>query len=205
MLSSLKKTFLGIGATSALVNILALTGSFFMLQVYDRVIPGRSLPTLVGLGIIAATLYAFQGILELVRSMLLVRVGHSVDERFGETVYDSLVLFPSRMQVPGDGLQSVRDLDFARGFLSGPGPTALFDIPWMPFYLGLCFLFHVWIGVTASGRRLDACWANDPGRTEVAWAGEGGSEDRVGTDGSCGSNTAKLRSRSCDGFRPSAW
>lgn len=149
VLFSLKKAVLGIGATSAIVNILALTGSFFMLQVYDRVIPGHSLPTLVGLGIIAATLYAFQGILELVRSMLLVRVGLSVDERFGETVYGSLVLFPSRMQVPGDGLQSVRDMDTVRGFLSGPGPTALFDIPWMPFYLGLCFLFHVWIGLTA--------------------------------------------------------
>ncbi|PDS71387.1 type I secretion system permease/ATPase [Rhizobium sp. L43] len=149
VLFSLKKAFVGIGATSALVNILTLTGSFFMLQVYDRVIPGHSLPTLVGLGIIAATLYVFQGILELVRSMLLVRVGLSVDERFGETVYDSLILFPSRMQVPGDGLQSVRDLDSVRGFLSGPGPTALFDIPWMPLYLGLCFLFHVWIGIAA--------------------------------------------------------
>lgn len=149
VLSSLKKAFLGIGATSALVNVLALTGSFFMLQVYDRVIPGRSLPTLVGLGIIAATLYVFQGVLELIRSMILVRVGLSVDERFGETVYDSLVLLPSRMQVPGDGLQSVRDLDSVRGFLSGSGPIALFDIPWMPFYLGLCFLFHMWIGITA--------------------------------------------------------
>ncbi len=149
VLSSLKMAFLGIGATSALVNILALTGSFFMLQVYDRVIPARSLPTLVGLGIIAATLYAFQGFLEVVRSMLLVRLGLSVDERFGTTVYDSLVLFPARMQMQGDGLQPVRDLDVVRSFLSGPGPTALFDIPWMPFYLGLCFLFHIWIGVTA--------------------------------------------------------
>jgi ATP-binding cassette subfamily C protein len=149
VLSSLKMAFLGIGATSALVNILALTGSFFMLQVYDRVIPARSLPTLVGLGIIAATLYAFQGFLEVVRSMLLVRLGLSVDERFGTTVYDSLVLFPARMQMQGEGLQPVRDLDVVRSFLSGSGPTALFDIPWMPFYLGLCFLFHVWIGVTA--------------------------------------------------------
>ncbi|MGO7153185.1 type I secretion system permease/ATPase [Rhizobium leguminosarum] len=149
VLFSLKKAVLGIGATSAIVNILALTGSFFMLQVYDRVIPGRSLPTLAGLAIIAATLYVFQGVLELVRSMLLVRIGLSVDERFGETVHDSLVLLPSRMQVPGDGLQSVRDMDTVRGFLSGPGPTALFDIPWMPFYLGLCFFFHVWIGWTA--------------------------------------------------------
>ncbi|NKM00968.1 type I secretion system permease/ATPase [Rhizobium leguminosarum] len=149
VLFSLKKAVLGIGATSAIVNILALTGSFFMLQVYDRVIPGRSLPTLAGLAIIAATLYVFQGVLELVRSMLLVRIGLSVDERFGETVHDSLVLLPSRMHVPGDGLQSVRDMDTVRGFLSGPGPTALFDIPWMPFYLGLCFFFHVWIGWTA--------------------------------------------------------
>lgn len=146
---SLRKAFLGIGAASAVINVLALTGSFFMLQVYDRVIPGRSIPTLIGLAIVAATLYAFQGILELVRSQILVRVGLSVDERLSNSVYNSLVLFPSRMQVPGDGLQSVRDLDTVRGFLSGPGPTALFDMPWMPFYLGLCFLFHFWIGVTA--------------------------------------------------------
>ncbi|MGO4117505.1 type I secretion system permease/ATPase [Rhizobium ruizarguesonis] len=149
VLSSLRKAFLGVGLTSCFINILALTGSFFMLQVYDRVIPGRSLPTLVGLGIIAATLFVFQGILELIRSMLLVRVGTAVDERFGDRVYGSLILLPSRMQMPGDGLQSVRDLDTVRGFLSGQGPTALFDMPWMPFYLSLCFLFHFWIGVTA--------------------------------------------------------
>ncbi|WP_184457527.1 type I secretion system permease/ATPase [Rhizobium aethiopicum] len=149
VLSSLRRAFLGVGLTSCVINILALTGSFFMLQVYDRVIPGRSLPTLVGLGIIAATLFVFQGILELIRSLLLVRVGTAVDERFGDRVYGSLVLLPSRIQMPGDGLQCVRDLDTVRGFLSGPGPTALFDMPWMPFYLFLCFLFHFWIGVTA--------------------------------------------------------
>jgi len=149
VVSSLRRAFLGIGATSAVINVLALTGSFFMLQVYDRVIPGRSIPTLIGLAIVAATLYAFQGMLELLRSQILVRVGLSVDERLSNSVYNSLILFPSRMQVPGDGLQSVRDLDTVRGFLSGPGPTALFDMPWMPFYLGLCFLFHFWIGVTA--------------------------------------------------------
>ncbi|EJJ26152.1 type I secretion system permease/ATPase [Rhizobium sp. CF142] len=149
VLSSLRKAFLGVGLTSCVINILALTGSFFMLQVYDRVIPGRSLPTLVGLGVIAATLFLFQGVLELIRSMLLVRVGTAVDERFGDRVYGSLILLPSRMQMPGDGLQCVRDLDTVRGFLSGQGPTALFDMPWMPFYLGLCFLFHFWIGVTA--------------------------------------------------------
>lgn len=135
--------------TSCVVNILALTGSFFMLQVYDRVIPGRSLPTLVGLGIITATLFAFQGILELIRTLLLARVGQSVDERFSQVVFRSFVIAPSKRHTSQSSLQSLRDIDTVRGFLSGPGPTALFDLPWMPFYLGLCFLFHPWIGAVA--------------------------------------------------------
>ncbi len=120
-----------------------------MLQVYDRVIPGRSLPTLAGLAIIAATLFIFQGTLELLRSMLLARVGMSLDERMNRKVFGSLIYLPTRAQTPDDGLQSVRDLEQVRSFLSGSGSTALFDLPWMPFYLILCFLFHFWIGFTA--------------------------------------------------------
>ncbi|WP_442967617.1 type I secretion system permease/ATPase [Rhizobium sp. BR 362] len=149
MLSSLRKAFFSIAIASAAINMLALTGSFFMLQVYDRVIPSRSLPTLAGLAIIAATLYIFQGALELLRSMLLARVGVSLDERMNRKIFGSLILLPTKMQAPDDGLQSVRDLEQIRSFLSGAGSTALFDLPWMPFYLILCFLFHFWIGFTA--------------------------------------------------------
>lgn len=148
-ISSLRGALYGVGLTSCVVNVLALTGSFFMLQVYDRVIPARSLPTLVGLIIITATLFAFQGILELIRALLLARVGQSVDERFGQTVFRSFAAAPARQQSPQDGLQPLRDIDTTRSFLSGPGLTALFDLPWMPFYLGLCLLFHMWIGITA--------------------------------------------------------
>ena len=49
---------------------------------------------------------------------------------------------PLRAQIPGDGLQPLRDLDQVRSFLSAAGPTALFDLPWMPLYLGICFIFH---------------------------------------------------------------
>jgi ATP-binding cassette subfamily C protein len=140
---------LALGLTSCFVNLLALTGSFFMLQVYDRVIPARSLPTLVGLGIITLTLFAFQGVLELVRSLVLARLGQSVDERFGPVVFRSFAAPPSRRNGEEAGMQPLRDIDMVRGFLSGPGPTALFDLPWMPFYLGLCFVFHVWIGAAA--------------------------------------------------------
>ncbi|WFU11454.1 type I secretion system permease/ATPase (plasmid) [Rhizobium sp. CB3090] len=149
ILSSLRKAFFSITIASAAINTLALTGSFFMLQVYDRVIPGRSLPTLAGLAIITATLFIFQGALELLRSMLLARVGVSLDERLNQKVFGSLIFLPTRMQTPDDGLQPVRDLEQVRSFLSGGGSTALFDLPWMPFYLVLCFLFHFWIGFTA--------------------------------------------------------
>lgn len=134
---------------SGVVNILALTGSFFMLQVYDRVIPGRSVPTLVGLAVFAATLFIFQGVLELIRSRLLVRIGMALDAQLSGQVYAALMRLPLRTTLAGDGLQSLRDLDQVRSFLSSAGPTALFDLPWMPLYLGICFLFHFWIGMAA--------------------------------------------------------
>lgn len=134
---------------SGVVNILALTGSFFMLQVYDRVIPGRSVPTLVGLAVFAGTLFVFQGALELIRSRLLVRIGMALDARLSGQVYAALMRLPLRTKLAGDGLQSLRDLDQVRSFMSSAGPTALFDLPWMPLYLAICFLFHFWIGMTA--------------------------------------------------------
>ncbi|WP_037074973.1 type I secretion system permease/ATPase [Rhizobium mesoamericanum] len=149
LVSSLRVGALGLGVTSCLVNILALSGSFFMLQVYDRVIPSRSLPTLIGLIVIVVTLFAFQWLLDLTRSLLLGQIGRAVDERFSGRAFLSVALSASRKPSPGDGLQTIRDIDTVRGFLSGPGPGALFDLPWMPFYLGLCFLFHHWIGATA--------------------------------------------------------
>jgi ABC-type protease/lipase transport system fused ATPase/permease subunit len=147
VLSSFRGALAGLALMSGLINLLALTGSFFMLQVYDRVIPSRSVPTLVGLAFIALTLFAFQGALELLRTRLLGRIGLAIDQRLGAAVYSAVVRLSLRSKADGDGLQPLRDLDSVRGFLSGPGPTALFDMPWIPLYLGICFLFHVWIGI----------------------------------------------------------
>ncbi|MGE4251566.1 MAG: type I secretion system permease/ATPase [Parvibaculaceae bacterium] len=148
-LSGFRNALLGIGAMSGVVNILALTGSFFMLQVYDRVVPGRSVPTLLGLVLLAGLLFAFQGLLDFIRARLLVRIGLAVDARISSGAYAMLMRLPLRVKSTGDGLQSLRDLDQLRAYLSSAGPTALFDLPWMPLYLAICFLFHVWIGVAA--------------------------------------------------------
>lgn len=119
-----------------------------MLEVYDRVLPSRSVPTLVGLLALVVVLYLFQGMLDAIRGRLLSRIAMRLDAMLTERTYRLVVRLPLQAPSGGEGIQPVRDLDTIRSYLSGRGPTALFDIPWLPFYLAICFAFHVWIGVT---------------------------------------------------------
>ena len=148
-LASCRGTFVAIGLISGMTNILMLTGSFFMLEVYDRVLPSHSLQTLVGLVILAAGLFIMLGLLDTIRARILVRVGANLDESLSGRVYDTIVRLPLKVGNRGDGLLPLRDLDSVRSFLSGLGPIALFDLPWLPIYLIICFLFHPYIGLAA--------------------------------------------------------
>ena len=150
-LKACHSAFVGIGMMSAMINVLYLTGSFFMLEVYDRVVPSRSVPTLIGLVILAAFLYAAQGVLDLIRSRILVRVGASLDESLGARIFDTVARLPLKVGQRNDGTLPIRDLDSIRSFMGGLGPVAMFDLPWMPFYIAICFAFHPLIGVTALG------------------------------------------------------
>ncbi|HMK70085.1 MAG TPA: type I secretion system permease/ATPase [Xanthobacteraceae bacterium] len=148
-LASCRRAFLAIALFSGMSNVLMLTGALFMLEIYDRILPSRSVPTLVALLILVAGLYAAQAVIDAIRSRILVRVGHSLDEAIGLRVYDAVVRLPLKIGSKGEGAQPIRDLDIVRGFLSGAGPVALFDLPWLPIYLAICFLFHTYIGLTA--------------------------------------------------------
>src|SRR4051812_21536463 len=86
-LAACRGALISIGLMSCMGNILMLTGSIFMLEVYDRVLPSRSVPTLAGLVILAAGLYAAQGLLELIRTRILVRIGARLDETLSGRVY----------------------------------------------------------------------------------------------------------------------
>jgi len=144
--------FVGVGLFSGLINLLALTGSFYMLQVYDRVLPSHSVPTLIGLTLLMAGLYIANGMLDFFRVRVMSRVGVRIDNEVREEVYEALRLLPlrtRRTRVSGDGLQAVRDLDQIRSFFSGLGPTALFDLPWVPVYLAVIFLLHPLLGLLA--------------------------------------------------------
>src|ERR1700678_2017623 len=150
-LAACRRAFLAVALFSGMSNVLMLTGALFMLEIYDRVLPSRSVPTLVALLILAGGLYAAQGGIDAIRSRILVRCGHSLNEAMSLRVFDVIVRLPLKIGSKGDGTQPIRDLDTVRGFLSGLGPVALFDLPWMPVYLAICFLFHTYIGLTALG------------------------------------------------------
>src|SRR3954447_18623129 len=144
-----RSAFVGVGVMSCIINLLYLTGSIFMLEVYDRVLPSRSVPTLIGLIIIAAGLYAAQGALDMIRSRILGRIGTALDESLNARVFDTVVRLPLSAGSRNEGLQPLRDLDNIRSFLGSQGPGAFFDLPWLPLYLAICFAFHVMLGVTA--------------------------------------------------------
>ncbi|RVO63331.1 type I secretion system permease/ATPase [Sinorhizobium meliloti] len=148
-LGDCRAAFIGVGVASALVNLLYLTGSFFMLEVYDRILPSRSIPSLIALSLLALLLYAFQGAFELIRGRMLVRIAGALDESLNGRIYRAIVKAPLKLRMQGDGLQALRDFDQVRSFLSGVGPAALFDLPWLPFYIAICFLFHPVIGLIA--------------------------------------------------------
>src|SRR5205085_8803312 len=86
---------------------------------------------------------------DLIRGRILGRIGTSLDETLNTRVFQTVVRLPLMVGNRNEGLQPLRDLDNVRSFLGSMGPGAFFDLPWLPFYLAICFAFHVLIGTTA--------------------------------------------------------
>ncbi len=148
-LADCRRAFWGVALFSAIVNLLMLAGPIYMLQVYDRVLASRNVPTLVALTIFLVGAYAFQGILDLIRSRIVVRGSALLDRRLGETVHGAVIALGARGGNAAQAHQPLRDLDQIRSFMTGTGPIAIVDLPWIPFFLAICFLIHPWIGILA--------------------------------------------------------
>lgn len=145
-LASCAYGFAAVAAFTAVVNVLTLTGSLYMLQVYDRVLPSHSLPTLVALSALVVVLYVVLGVFDWLRHRLLSRIGVALDRALCGPVFSAVIRPAARGGAARP--QLAKDLDTVRGFLSSLGPTAVFDLPWMPLYGGLCFLLHPYLGYT---------------------------------------------------------
>jgi ATP-binding cassette subfamily C exporter for protease/lipase len=148
VLRSFKSTFFAVGAFSAIINLLMLAPSLYMLQVYDRVLASRNEVTLLMLTVLIVCAYLFMGALELIRSFILVRIGAKFDMRLNRRIYTAA--FEQNLKQTGvNAGQALADLTSVRQFLTGSALFAFFDAPWFPVYLIVIFVFEPVLGLFA--------------------------------------------------------
>lgn len=145
-LKSCRSAFVSVGFFSMFINLLMLTGPLFMLQVYDRVLASKSQSTLVALVILVAALFIFLGLLELVRTRILARIGEKINQQLSAPSLVATINHAVK-QTPNVGTQPIRDLDTLKSFIASNGPATLFDLPWTPIYLAVNFMLHWVLGV----------------------------------------------------------
>lgn len=146
-IAPMRRVLLPVLVISSVYNVLLLSGSFFMLLVYDDVIPSRSIPSLVSLLVMVALAYGFQALLDVVRGRVMVQVGSLFMRGVGDRVLDVLSGYELTRGAIPNGTQIARDTDTVRAYLSGPGPLAVVDLPWVLVYLLILAVFHWSIGL----------------------------------------------------------
>ena len=148
-LKACRTQFILVGVFSGVVNLLQLTTSVYMMQVFDRVLATRVLDTLLYLSIIAIVAVAVLSVLEAVRGKVMQRIGTWVEHRvapegFVRALESTLRGRPYRME-------ALRDLAVCRGYLGSPGALSLYDVPWVPVYIAVIFMLHPVMGFIALG------------------------------------------------------
>ena len=146
-LRACRRHFLFAALFSGLINILYLVPSIFMLQVYDRVVPTRGGATLLMLTLILVVSLIVFAALDTVRMRLLLRASVRLERMAAPEILHRILGTSSA--TPVQRAQAMRDFDTLRGTLTGPAIIAIFDAPWAPIYIIICFMLHPWIGVLA--------------------------------------------------------
>jgi ATP-binding cassette subfamily C exporter for protease/lipase len=140
-----KGAFRTVGIFSAIINLLLLVPALYMLQVYDRVLASRNETTLLMLTLMALGAYLLMSALELIRSLVLIRVGAQLDMKMNKRIYTA-AFEQNLKRAGGNAGQALQDLTTIRQFLTGQGLFAFFDAPWFPIYLAVIFLFSPLLG-----------------------------------------------------------
>ena len=150
----LRRGFGGLVGLSAVFNLFMLTGSLFMLQVYDRVLTSRSVPTLVALFVLVTGIYICLAALDIFRLRISTRIADWFGDLIGPAVARLSIGRPFYGTAGGRERQQsnpMQDFDRLRAFIGSPAAIALCDLPWLPLYLIIAFMFHVDLGMLALG------------------------------------------------------
>ena len=133
---------------SVFINLTMLALPLYSIQVYDRVLTSRNEGTLLMLTLIVIAFLALYGFLEYVRTGIQLRASILFDETLRRQLFDTLM----RAEVSGIsklGPQTLRDADMLRDSISSGLVSTMFDVPWAPVFVGLCFILHPLLGVVA--------------------------------------------------------
>ena len=144
-MATVRRHLIAAAGFSALVNLLYIAPTLYMLQVYDRAVPTQGRQTLLFLTLVLLFALATLSLLDRVRARLLTRAGVQLDAALSPRILDATL---GRPDLPV-ARQALREFDTMRATLTGPGMLALFDAPWMPIYILVCFLVHPLIGLVA--------------------------------------------------------
>ena len=143
-----RREFVWVGVFSMFTNLLLLSPTLYMLQVFDRVMLSRNLYTLAGLTLIIVVFFAAMSFAEWLRTRLLVRAGVRFDEFLNKRVFEAS--FEANLnQAAHNPVKAFADLTSVRQFLTGNGIFAFFDAPWSPIYLLVLFMMHPVLGWVA--------------------------------------------------------
>jgi len=173
ILWDLRREFLVVGLFSMQANVLMLTPTIYMLQVFDRVMLSQNMGTLTAVSMVTLFLFGVLTFSEWARSKLLVRTGVKMDELLSKPLFHASYEAYLNPEIANPS-QSFNDLTQLRQFLTGNGIFAFFDAPWAPIYIAVLFMLHPWLGFMAIGFALVQCalawWgsqANKPAQLEA--------------------------------------
>ena len=141
---NIRSELIYVGLFSLFINLLMLTPPLYMLQLYDRVVVSRSGETLLLLTLLVVSMFLVMGLLEFVRTRLMLRMGDKLDSLLKNRVFDAMLNMS--LTDKSVGSQPLADLNYIRQFASSQSVSAIFDFPWVFIYLGVLFLFHPWFG-----------------------------------------------------------
>jgi len=169
-LLTVKSAFVSAFGFSMVINLLQLVPTIYMLQLYDRVVPTGNLSTLSLLTLILMVLFITQGLLEWVRSQILVRVSTRLETLLNERLFT--VAFKQALYSSGQkaSTQPLDDLTALRQFMTGNGLFAFFDAPWLPIYIAVMFMFHPlygWAAVVTSVLLLIVAYAQEKSTSKI--------------------------------------
>lgn len=146
---NIRSGLFGVILLSVAINVLTLAGSIYLMMVYDRVLPGQSVPTLLSLFLMVSVAYAFHGIFDVMRSRMLADIAMAFDQQISGRVQTIELRFALELPDSKERVSPTRDLDQLRTFIGSSGLLALIDLPWIVFFMLVLALVHYWLGIVA--------------------------------------------------------